>query len=326
MSPWWSLWLFGSLLGCTNRSARTPQPTTANEGLVAGADDVRLFYRIVGTRGDTLIFLHGGPGENFQGVGPDLEPLAQRYVLIFYDQRGSGRSESPADTTLVTVERHVADLDAVRRHFRLQHVTLIGHSWGCGLAALYAAGYPDVVERLLLIAPLPAARTPYFAARLAAVAKRDSVLAAALGWDPDHQPPGMDAAARCRRRRLFSDLRYYADSAAIRRKRGDYCAVPPEAYEAQHLTQRRTLASLGDWDLRPVLDSISAPSLVVEGALSPVPLDAVELWAALIPKARLWLVPGAGHAYPFVEQPGRFFPAVEEFLNGEWPSAAEVVR
>ena len=90
----------------------------------------------------------------------------------------------------------------------------------------------------------------------------------------------------------------------------------------QGLTQRRTLASLGDWDLRPLLGSIRAPSLIIEGGRSPLPLDAVEVWAALIPDGRLELIPGAGHAYPFVEQPGALFPAVERFLEGGWPSEA----
>ena len=326
MSPWRVLWLGGTLLGCAGGFTQPMHPIPASEGFVTGEDDVRLFYRTVGTQGDTLVFLHGGPGENFQGVGPDLEPLAQRHVLLFYDQRGSGRSEAPTDTMLLTAERHVADLDAVRRHFQLDRMTLIGHSWGCGLAALYAAAHADVVHRLLLIAPLPPARTPFFAARLAAVAKRDSALRVALGWEADDKLSGMDAKARCHRRRLFSDLRYYADSAAIRRKRGDYCAVPPGAYAAQHLTQRRTLASLGDWDFRPLLESIGTPSLIIEGALTPLPLDAVEMWAARLPEARLLLVPHAGHAYPFVEQPGLFFPAVGRFLNGEWPAGAEKVH
>ncbi len=314
------------MLGCTPGSHRFEWPAPAQEGFVTGADRVRLFYRTVGRRGDTLVFLHGGPGENFQGVGPDLETLAQRHVLLLYDQRGSGRSESSADTMLVSAERHVADLEAVRRHFKLGRLTLIGHSWGCGLAALYAAAHPVAVKRLLLIAPMPPARTPFFASRVAAIARRDSALRASLNWGPDDASPETDAVTRCRRRRLFSDLRYYADSSAIRRKRGDYCAVPPEAYGMQRLTQRRTLRSLGDWDFRPLLGSIGVPSLVVEGALTPLPLDAVQLWAALLPEGRLLLIPGAGHAYPFVEQPDVFFPAVERFLDGDWPAGAQAVQ
>ena len=322
-SPAWSvLLLSAALAACAGRSPGVGPSLAVHEGYVVGADQVRLFFRTVGTGGDTLVFLHGGPGENFQGVGPDLEPLAHTHVLLFYDQRGSGRSEAPADTMLLTVERHVADLEAVRRHFGLGRVALIGHSWGCGLAALYAAAHPERVVRLLLIAPMPPARTPFFPARAAAVARRDSALRTHLGWGPDDEAAGADPVARCRRRRLFSDLRYYADSAAIRRKRGDYCAVPAEAYAMQGLTQRRTLASLGDWDFRPLLGSIRVPSLVIEGARTPLPHDAIEVWATLIPNGRLLLIPGAGHAYPFVEQPGAFFPAVERFLEGGWPSEA----
>jgi proline iminopeptidase len=317
---WRCLLLGSAAVGCFGHAGQVAPAVPAHEGFVTGADRVRLFYRVVGGRGDTLVFLHGGPGENFQGVGPDLEPLAREHVLVFYDQRGSGRSETPRDTLRLTAERHVADLEAVRRALRLGRVTLVGHSWGCGLAALYAAAHPGTVERLVLIAPMPPARTPFFVARQAAVARRDSALRLSLGWGPDDEPRGADAVAGCRRRRLFSDLRYYADSAAIRRKRGDYCAVPSSAYEAQRLTQRRTLASLGDWDLQPVLRSIGAPSLIVEGGLSPLPLDAVKVWAALIPAGRLVLIPGAGHAYPFVEQPEAFFPAVERFLDATRPA------
>ncbi len=314
--PSWPLLLSCALMGCSGSASRVAPPAPAQEGFATGADQVRLFYRVLGTLGDTLVFLHGGPGENFQGVAPDLEPLAREHVLLFYDQRGSGLSESPTDTLLLTAERHVADLEAVRQHFGLGHLTLIGHSWGCGLAVLYAAAHPELVKRLLLIAPMPPARTPFFAARQVAVSRRDSVLRRSLGWGPEEA----DLVSRCRRRRLFSDVRDYADSVAIRRKRGDYCAVPPRAYEAQRLTQRHTLASLGDWDFQPLLRSVGVPSLIVEGALTPVPLDAVELWAALMPAGRLLLIPGAGHAYPFVEQPQTFFPAVERFLKGEWPS------
>ena len=77
MLPWRALCLGGTLLGCAGSSAQPGQPAPTKEGFVTGADGVRLFYRTVGTRGDTLLFLHGGPGENFQGVGPDLEPRSR---------------------------------------------------------------------------------------------------------------------------------------------------------------------------------------------------------------------------------------------------------
>jgi hypothetical protein len=58
MPPWRALWLGGALLGCVGGSAQPAQPTAASEGFVTGADDVRLFYRMIRTQGDTLLFLH----------------------------------------------------------------------------------------------------------------------------------------------------------------------------------------------------------------------------------------------------------------------------
>lgn len=91
--------------------------------------------------------------------------------------------------------------------FGLEHLSLSGHSWSSGLAVLYAAAYPARVRRLLLVAPLPPARAPFFAERLAAVAQRDSALRAGLGWGADEVPAGADAVAQCRRKRASGNRR-----------------------------------------------------------------------------------------------------------------------
>ena len=62
------------------------------EGFIAAGRGVELFYRALGSGGDTLVVLHGGPGFSMDYLIDDLTPLAERHTLIFYDQRGSGRS------------------------------------------------------------------------------------------------------------------------------------------------------------------------------------------------------------------------------------------
>jgi pimeloyl-ACP methyl ester carboxylesterase len=57
------------------------------------------------------------------------------------------------------------------------------------------------------------------------------------------------------------------------------------------------------------------PSLVVEGEASAPTLAGVKVWAQALPNGRLLLIPNAGH-FPQVEQPHRFFPAIEKFLSG----------
>src|SRR4051812_21605558 len=106
-----------------------------SEGYVVTSDSARLFYRVVGKGRDTLIAIHGGPGVDLESIFRDFAPLERKHVVIFYDQRGAGRSELPADTARLFVDRQVEDLDDIRRHFHLDRVNLIAHSYGPLLAA-----------------------------------------------------------------------------------------------------------------------------------------------------------------------------------------------
>lgn len=66
---------------------------SVREGYFAGADDVRLFYRLVGEAPDVVVFLHGGPGLGIDDGGYDLEPLAAMgHTLLLLNERGAGRS------------------------------------------------------------------------------------------------------------------------------------------------------------------------------------------------------------------------------------------
>src|SRR4029434_887650 len=129
-----------------------------DEGYFAGADGVRLLYRKVGTGNNLLVLLHGGPGSNMNAVWPDLEPLAKGFAVLMYDQRGGGRSELIKDAAKLRYTDHVRDLEALREHFGLSRMVLVGESWGAGLAALYTMEHPHRVSRLLLLGPIPPSR------------------------------------------------------------------------------------------------------------------------------------------------------------------------
>jgi proline iminopeptidase len=53
----------------------------------------------------------------------------------------------------------------VRRHFGLDSVVLLGHSWGTVLALEYAIRHPERVSALILMNPAPASRDDFLAAR-----------------------------------------------------------------------------------------------------------------------------------------------------------------
>src|SRR5207237_10355911 len=114
---------------------------------------VRLHTRRVGT-GPPVVVLHGGPGADFAYLLPQYDRLAHGRALLFYDQRGGGRSPVARDVP-VGWQEHVADLDALRKHWAIDRLALLGYSWGGLLAVLYALEYSDRVGRLALVAPAP---------------------------------------------------------------------------------------------------------------------------------------------------------------------------
>lgn len=298
-------------------------PPSVVEGYVDASDGVRLRFQRLGDAADPLIVLHGGPGLTLDYLADDLAPLARKRSVVFYDQRGAGRSTLVADPAALDAERFADDLEAVRRHFGLERVTLVGHSWGAGVAALYAMRHPDRVSRMVLIGPMPlrrseldrsfaeirSSRSPDEAARL--LAARDAVRA-----DPGN-------AGACREFYSLWFRPFFADPADMTRTRGDFCAGSPDALRNAGLAVgRNTMASLGDFDWRDSLERVSSPVLVLHGSQDPIPVSAAREWAAAFPNGRLLLLEGVGH-FPYVEAPEAFFPAVDAFLSGGWPEEAQ---
>ena len=307
--------------GCASTGSPTSRLSDTAGGYVPGAGGVKLHYVLDGTAGDTVVVLHGGPGLNLETVRPDLAPLARRHHLLYFDQRGSGRSEMP-DSLQLTADAMVEDLEALRRTFRLEPMTLLGHSWGGRLALLYAMRYPSRVRRMVLVGSLPLRGLPwgdeYFATQRARRGDAEEARRAALD---SVIPSAADPYPACREQmRLF--LRGVAATPEIaQRIRGDGCAGTPENLRAHAMVNRLVFQSIstdsgGSWDWRGRTAAIAMPALVVHGADDPLPLSSAEKLAAALPGSRLVVIPGAGH-YPHAEQPEAFFPPVERFLDGE---------
>ena len=131
-----------------------PIGLNAREGRVP-AGNASLYARDIG-KGPPAIVLHGGPDFDSAYLLPSLDRLADIYRLVYYDQRGRGKSADgvqPGDVSLAT---DLEDIERVRQHFGLEVPTLLGHSWGSVLALEYALRYPTRVSRLILMNPAPA--------------------------------------------------------------------------------------------------------------------------------------------------------------------------
>jgi len=292
------------------------------EGYVTTSDSARLFYRVVGRGRDTLIAIHGGPGVDLESIAGDFAPLADRHVIIFYDQRGAGRSELPTDTTRLAVARQIADLDEVRRHFGIARATLVTHSYGPLLAASYALAHPRAVRRMVFFGPVPPRRGDFWQRFGASMGQRLDSTARARLADANRRlaDPNADTRQACRdlwavgmRPRLAEPDR------TLPLIRADLCASTPAGIRyGLTTTNRVVMGYFGDWDLRERLRTLDVPTLVVHGEEESIPMDMIEEWVTSLPHARLVRVPKAAH-FAYVERPEVVWPEVERFLGTPSP-------
>lgn len=292
----------------------------SRDGYLASGDGTRLYYRVVGSAPDTIIAIHGGPGVDLESIAGDFVPLTREHTVIFYDQRGAGRSELPADTARLGARQQVEDLDAVRRFFKLDRVTLVAHSYGPLLAASYAIAHPEHVSRMVFFGPVPPRRGDFWKRFGDALGKRlDGTARAKLAAAGQRlNAPNADSAAiraACREYWAIGVQPRLADPVNGPAKiKSDLCASDPRGIRYGLMTTNRVvMASYGDWDLRPALRALQVPTLIVHGEEEAIPMDLVEEWVTSMPHAELYKVPGAAH-FTYAEQPELVWPRVEQFL------------
>ncbi len=102
--------------------------------------------------GPPLVFAHGLSG-NRHGVRRQLAPLADRYRIVIFDQRGHGDSTPATDPALYTPERMAGDMAAVMDAFGISKAIVGGESMGACTTLTFALRHPERVEALLLTAP-----------------------------------------------------------------------------------------------------------------------------------------------------------------------------
>ncbi|HYM26308.1 MAG TPA: alpha/beta hydrolase, partial [Vicinamibacterales bacterium] len=247
---------------------------------------------------------------------PDMDRLADGYRLIYYDQRGRGRSADGVRPEDVSMRSEVADLDAVRAHFQLPKTAVLGHSWGGVLALEYAIAHPDRVSHLILLNSGPASADDYakFRAhylevqgaamdRQRAIAGGDAYKAA----DPD--------AIEARYRIHFAPAFQRVENldALLPRMRPTFESGVLLARAVEDRLTAETWALKG-YDLRPKLARLKIPTLVVWSDHDFIPFDTTKDIADAIPGARLVTLKACGH-FSFLECPAEVRAAVDEFFQ-----------
>ncbi|HDR8161306.1 alpha/beta fold hydrolase [Bacillus cereus] len=115
-------------------------------------NDYQLYVDLIG-EGEPIVFLHGGPGSEHRFFLPHMVPLSKKFKLVFYDQRGCGKSDL-SENDQYSMKNEVENLEALRIQLGFEKMNLFGESWGSILALLYATTYPERVNKILLTAAI----------------------------------------------------------------------------------------------------------------------------------------------------------------------------
>jgi proline iminopeptidase len=286
-------------------------------------DHSSLYARDIG-RGQPIIVLHGGPDFDTSYLLPDLDRLADAFHLIYYDQRGRGRSADNVQPDDVSLASEIDDLDKVEQHFHLESAALLGHSWGTVLALEYALRHPTRVSLLILMNPAPASASDLAAFRKAYVQK--------LGADMDRQkeivagsayqhgdPEAVVARYRIHFKPAIKEPADYERLMATMKqafvRQGAAGIVKARAVEDRLMqdTWERT-----GYDLMPKLAALRMPSLVIWGDHDFIPIEIATHIAGAIPNARLVTLKNCGH-FAYLECPSDVRTTVRDFFRSAPP-------
>ncbi|OBF04239.1 proline iminopeptidase [Mycobacterium sp. ACS4054] len=269
------------------------------------------FERVGGGPGLPLLVVHGGPGLPHTYLR-SLQRLADEREVIFWDQLGCGNSERPTNRELWTMQRSVAEMDAVVKGLGLNGFHLFGNSWGGMMAQQYALDVPSRAVSLTISNSI--ASIPQFSQMVARLkTELDPETQSAIDR---HEAAGTTHAAE------------YQD--AIRTWNETYlCRVRPwpaellEAFANMGTdifetmfgpSDFRIVGTVRDWDVFDRLAEITLPTLILAGRFDECVPEHMWEMHRRIAGSRYELFESTAHM-PFIEEPDKFDRVMRDFLR-----------
>jgi pimeloyl-ACP methyl ester carboxylesterase len=261
--------------------------------------------------GPALLLLHG-LGCDHKTWLPVIATLSRRYTVIAPDLLGHGMSDKPrADYSVGGYANGMRDLLTV---LGIDKVTVVGHSFGGGIAMQFAYQFPERTERMILVAPGGIGREVTPAIRAISLPGFQTAMGVAT-------LPGS-------RQAIKGGLRTLAKSGLPHARDLDEVADI-----VQHLSDRKARAAIThvvravvDWRGQVVTMADRAylthamPMCVVWGSDDAViPVSHAKLASEIAPKATVEVIRNAGH-FPHKDHPQRFVKIVNDFIRSTEPA------
>ncbi|TMC16158.1 MAG: alpha/beta fold hydrolase [Chloroflexi bacterium] len=277
----------------------------------------RTWYRIVGNGEEPgklpLLVLHGGPGASHDYLEP-LEAMANTgRRVIFYDQLGGGNSDHPHNPSMWTVELFVEELGAVRKALALDHLHILGQSWGGMLGMEYALTQPSGLASLT-IADSPASMIQW-------VSEANRLRA--------QLPPEVQQTLLHHEQNGTTDSREYQDAMLVYYRRHvcrldswpdcvtrtfEKLAQYPEVYNTMNgPSEFHVIGTLKTWDITNRLHEINVPTLLLSGRYDEATPIIVEPIQRSIPGSE-WIIFENSSHMPHVEETELYLQVLDRFL------------
>jgi proline iminopeptidase len=269
--------------------------------------DSAIYYESIGaSSGVPLFMINGGPGFDhaYFHVSPVWESLGANRPIIFYDQRGTGKSSVVEKDGQCTLADQLTDLEALQEHLEYEQIDILGHSWGGFLGMAYTARYSKKVRRLILVdsgAPRLEDTVFLFKNIFPETVERQNAVAFAeeLG-DEDAIQMGLAE---------YDTMLCYSPE-----KRDAWVAQVDSTSYRRHVNQM-LWQDAQRFNLNPELKKFHQPTLVITGRydINVAPSVAYEIHQA-IPNSQFKVFEQSGHL-PWFEEPELFLNVVDRFLS-----------
>ena len=272
----------------------------------------KIWYRVTGQGTQTpILMLHGGPGTPSYYLNP-LSPLGKDRKVITFDQLGCGRSDAITDTTLMTIDNFVEQINTLLSALQIDKVHLYGHSWGTMLGVDYYLKYPQKIKSLILASPCLSADMWVRDADSLISTLPDGVQII-LHNNINGVP--QDSAVLAKAVNVYSNSFYTrktpvsADIDSANSGTGwnvyNYMWGPNEFF---------ALGTLKNYDRTKELSSIKVPTLYTCGDFDSATPKTLKYYQSLTPNSKLVVFKNAGH-YTMHDNPEDNVKVMSEFLN-----------
>ncbi|KZL17965.1 Sigma factor SigB regulation protein RsbQ [Pseudovibrio axinellae] len=307
------------------------EPIGKTDGYWQVTKDVQLKTFATG-KGRNILFIHGGPGMPLQQSAPAFDLLQNDYRINYYDQRGSGGSTHPFIRFPVErdkwsnaqqlesklgIAQQLADIERVRRLLGDDKLILVGHSNGALLAALYAAEFPDNVDKLVLLTPADILVAPSKNPDLYAVIRENLPKREQKAYDKwlrrytDTEQIFKDDEATLQT--VDAGLIPYVEKAFGKDVFKNQSVLPTDQFGSwQTRAQSFSLGTTHDW--RAALANVTADTLIIHGGNDFDPLTVSKQYANAIPKAKVEQIDSAGH-FPHINNAQELSSKMRTFLK-----------